>query len=134
MEVESKPEEIESLDRRIIQLKIEREALKRENDQASQDRLERLEADLANLEQQSAELTTRWQAEKEKTAAAARPKDRLDPARLEPDQAQRGGDPPSPGELSSATLPSPHTTPAHPPPPTHNHLPPEDLHHPPIPA
>src|SRR3546814_17185078 len=78
MEVESKPEEIESLDRRIIQLKIEREALKRENDQASQDRLERLEADLANLEQQSAELTTRWQAEKDKNAGAAKPKERRD--------------------------------------------------------
>src|ERR1041384_5472579 len=64
MEVESKPEEIENLDRRIMQLKIEREALKKEKDRASQDRLAALEQELANLEQQSAELTTRWQAEK----------------------------------------------------------------------
>src|SRR3546814_10023361 len=91
MEVESKPEEIESLDRRIIQLTIEREALKRENDQASQDRLERLEADLANLEQQSAELHTRWEAEKHKIAGAATLKERLDAGRPDLDQAQRGG-------------------------------------------
>src|SRR3546814_5639452 len=105
MEVESKPEEIEILARRSIQLKIEREALKRENDQASQDRLERLEADLANLEQQSAELITRWQAEKDKIAGAAKLKERLDAARLELDQAQRGGDLARAGELSYGTIP-----------------------------
>ncbi|MCM8730986.1 ATP-dependent chaperone ClpB [Hephaestia sp. GCM10023244] len=105
MEVESKPEEIETLDRRIIQLKIEREALKRESDQASQDRLERLEAELANLEQQSAELTTLWQAEKDKIAGAAKLKERLDAARLELDQAQRGGDLARAGELSYGTIP-----------------------------
>src|SRR6202008_4041755 len=66
MEVESKPEEIETLDRRIIQLKIEREALKKESDAASKDRLANLEGELANLEQQSAKLTQRWQAEKDK--------------------------------------------------------------------
>src|SRR5204863_2744792 len=65
MEVESKPEEIENLDRRIIQLKIEREALKKEKDAASKERLAAIEQELANLEQQSAELTQRWQAEKE---------------------------------------------------------------------
>ena len=69
MEVESKPEEIEAMDRRIIQLKIEREALKKETDQASKDRLATLEEDLANLEQQSAELTARWQGEKDKINA-----------------------------------------------------------------
>jgi ATP-dependent Clp protease ATP-binding subunit ClpB len=65
MEVESKPEEIENLDRRIIQLKIEREALKKETDAASRDRLDALEADLVELEEQSAALTSRWQGEKD---------------------------------------------------------------------
>ncbi|MDQ2894012.1 MAG: AAA family ATPase, partial [Pseudomonadota bacterium] len=82
MEVESKPEEIETLDRRIIQLKIEREALKRETDPASVDRLATLEGDLANLEQQSSELTTRWQAEKDKIGAEAKLKEQLDAARI----------------------------------------------------
>ncbi|HEX3409789.1 MAG TPA: Clp protease N-terminal domain-containing protein, partial [Candidatus Binataceae bacterium] len=87
MEVESKPEEIENLDRRIIQLKIEREALKKESDKASKDRLAKLEEELANLEQQSAELTQRWQAEKEKIAGEAKIKEQLDAARLELEQA-----------------------------------------------
>ena len=89
MEVESKPEEIENLDRRIIQLKIEREALKKESDKASKDRLGKLEDELANLEQQSAELTGRWQAEKDKIAGEAKIKEQLDAARLELEQAQR---------------------------------------------
>ncbi|MBX9729943.1 MAG: AAA family ATPase, partial [Sphingomonas sp.] len=80
MEVESKPEEIETLDRRIIQLKIEREALKRETDEASKDRLRTLDGELANLEQQSAELTQRWQGEKDKIAGEARIKEQLDAA------------------------------------------------------
>src|SRR5438094_720480 len=92
MEVESKPEEIENLDRRIIQLKIEREALKREQDKPSKDRLAKLEDELANLEQQSSELTQRWQAEKEKIAGEAKIKEQLDAARLELEQAQRNGD------------------------------------------
>ncbi|MBH1992239.1 MAG: ATP-dependent chaperone ClpB [Sphingomonadaceae bacterium] len=106
MEVESKPEEIETLDRRIIQLKIEREALKKESDKASQDRLVALEEDLANLEQQSAELTGRWQAEKDKIAGQARLKEQLDAARLELEQAQRGGDLTRAGELSYGTIPA----------------------------
>jgi ATP-dependent Clp protease ATP-binding subunit ClpB len=106
MEVESKPEEIENLDRRIIQLKIEREALKKETDQASKDRLAALEADLAELEQQSAELTTRWQAEKEKIHSEARLKEQLDAARLELDQAQRRGDLARAGELSYGVIPN----------------------------
>ena len=105
MEVESKPEEIESLDRRIIQLKIEREALKRESDAASRDRLATLEEELANLEQQSAELTQRWQAEKDKIAGEARIKEQLDAARLELEQAQRSGDLARAGELSYGTIP-----------------------------
>jgi len=105
MEVESKPEEIENLDRRIIQLKIEREALKKESDSASKDRLAKLEQELANLEQQSAELTTRWQAEKEKIAGEARIKEQLDAARIELEQAQRGGDLAKAGELQYGRIP-----------------------------
>ncbi len=105
MEVESKPEEIETLDRRIIQLKIEREALKKESDRASQDRLATLEEDLANLEQQSAELTTRWQAEKDKIAGESKLKEQLDAARLELDQAQRAGDLAKAGELAYGRIP-----------------------------
>ncbi len=105
MEVESKPEEIENLDRRIIQLKIEREALKRETDDASVDRLDTLEGDLVNLEEQSAELTTRWKGEKDKINAEAKLKEQLDAARLELEQAQRSGDLAKAGELSYGTIP-----------------------------
>jgi ATP-dependent Clp protease ATP-binding subunit ClpB len=106
MEVESKPEEIETLDRRIIQLKIEREALKKEKDRASQDRLKALEEELANLEQQSAGLTQRWQGEKEKLAGEAKIKEELDKARLELDQAQRAGDLAKAGELQYGRIPA----------------------------
>ena len=106
MEVESKPEEIETLDRRIIQLKIEREALKKEKDAASKDRLKALEGELANLEQQSAELTTRWQAEKDKIAGEAKIKEQLDAARLELEQAQRSGDLARAGELQYGRIPA----------------------------
>jgi ATP-dependent Clp protease ATP-binding subunit ClpB len=106
MEVESKPEEIENLDRRIIQLKIEREALKKESDRASQDRLHRLEEELANLEQQSAELTQRWQAEKDKIGAEAKLKEQLDAARIELEQAQRNGDLAKAGEIQYGRIPA----------------------------
>ena len=105
MEVESKPEEIENLDRRIIQLKIEREALKKESDAASKDRLSKLESELANLEQQSAELTQRWQAEKDKIAGEAKIKEQLDAARIELEQAQRNGDLAKAGELQYGRIP-----------------------------
>ncbi|HMP56626.1 MAG TPA: AAA family ATPase, partial [Novosphingobium sp.] len=105
MEVESKPEEIEVLDRRIIQLKIEELALAKETDQASKDRLETLKAELANLEQQSAELTTRWQNERDKIAAEGRIKEALDAARIELEQAQRTGDLARAGELSYGRIP-----------------------------
>ncbi|MBM6576764.1 ATP-dependent chaperone ClpB [Microvirga sp. SRT01] len=105
MEVESKPEEIETLDRRILRLKIEREGLRRETDAASLDRLETIEHDLANLEQQSAELTARWQAEKEKIGAESKLKEQLDAARVALDQAQRQGDLARAGELSYGTIP-----------------------------
>jgi ATP-dependent Clp protease ATP-binding subunit ClpB len=106
MEVESKPEEIENLDRRIMQLQIEREALRKESDQASKDRLAALEADLANLQQQSTELTQRWQAEKDKIAGEAKIKEQLDAARLELEQAQRAGDLAKMAELNYGTLPA----------------------------
>lgn len=105
MEVESKPEEIENLDRRIMQLQIEREALKKESDDASKDRLAALENELANLEQQSSGLTQRWQAEKEKISAEAKIKEQLDAARIELEQAQRGGDLAKAGELQYGTIP-----------------------------
>jgi ATP-dependent Clp protease ATP-binding subunit ClpB len=106
MEVESKPEEIETLDRRILRLKIEREGLRRETDEASRERFAAIEADLANLEQQSAELTTRWHGEKDKINAEARLKEQLDAARLELDQAQRQGDLAKAGELSYGRIPA----------------------------
>jgi ATP-dependent Clp protease ATP-binding subunit ClpB len=106
MEVESKPEEIEGLDRRIIRLKIEREALSKETDEASRDRLVNLERDLAELEQQSAELTARWQSEKEKINAETKIKEQLDAARTQLEQAQRIGDLAKAGELSYGTIPA----------------------------
>jgi ATP-dependent Clp protease ATP-binding subunit ClpB len=106
MEVESKPEEIEKLDRRIIQLKIEEMALSKETDTASADRLATLRTELANLEQQSSELTTRWQNERDKIAAEGKLKEQLDAARLELEQAQRQGDLAKAGELSYGTIPA----------------------------
>uniref|UniRef100_UPI00286D758E AAA family ATPase n=1 Tax=Sandarakinorhabdus sp. TaxID=1916663 RepID=UPI00286D758E len=105
MEVESKPEEIENLDRRIMQLKIESAALERETDTASRDRLTALRSELSELEQQSSELTLRWQGEKDKLAAATRIKEQLDHARLEVEQAQRGGDFARAGELTYGRIP-----------------------------
>ena len=105
MEVESKPEEIENLDRRIIQLKIEDMALAKETDAASKERLAALRTELANLEQQSSELTTRWQNERDKIAAEGRIKEALDAARGELDQAQRQGDLARAGELAYGRIP-----------------------------
>ena len=105
MEVESKPEEIEALDRRIIQLKIEREALAKETDAASQGRLATLEEELAGLEEQSDALTVRWQSEKDKIAASSKLKEELDAARGELERAQRDGDLARAGELSYGTIP-----------------------------
>ncbi|NYD88527.1 ATP-dependent chaperone ClpB [Sphingomonas melonis] len=106
MEVESKPEEIESLDRRILRLKIEREGLRRETDEASRDRFAALEEELVNLEEQSAALTQRWQAEKDKIGREAKLKEQLDATRLELEQAQRAGDLTKAGELAYGRIPS----------------------------
>ena len=105
MEVESKPEEIEGLDRRIIQLKIEEQALAKESDDASKERLENLREDLANLEQRSSELTQRWQGERDKINAESRLKEELDAARIELEQAQRAGDLAKAGELQYGRIP-----------------------------
>ena len=105
MEVESKPEAIETLDRRIIQLKIEEQALQKEPDAASQERLGNLRKELADLEQQSSELTTRWQNERDKIQAGTKVKEELDAARLELEQAQRTGDLARAGELQYGRIP-----------------------------
>ncbi|HLI19896.1 MAG TPA: ATP-dependent chaperone ClpB, partial [Stellaceae bacterium] len=105
MEAESKPEEIDELDRRIVQLKIEREALKKETDAASKDRLEKLVEELGGLERQSAELTAQWHAEKDKMASAQKLKEQLDQARIELEQAQRKGNFTRAGELTYAVIP-----------------------------
>ena len=105
MEVDSKPEEIDELDRKIIQLKIEREALKKETDKASQDRLGKLEIDLADLEEKSAELTRIWQSEKDELAGAQKVKENLDAARMDLVRAQRDGDLARAGELAYGIIP-----------------------------
>ncbi len=105
MQVDSKPEELDELDRRLIQLKIEREALKKENDQASKDRLARLQKEIAELEERSSALARRWKEEKEKLASAQKVKEELDAARIELDQAQRKGDLARAGELSYGVIP-----------------------------
>src|SRR5262252_8627575 len=105
MAVDSKPEEIDELDRRIVQLKIEREALKKEHDPASQDRLQKLVKELEELEQESAGLTAEWQAEKNKLASAQKIKEQLDQARAELDQVQRRGDWGRAGELTYGVIP-----------------------------
>ena len=105
MEVESKPEELDELDRRIIQLKIEREALKKEEDKASKDRLQRLEAELADLEQQSSVLTAKWQAEREELAGTQKVKEELEAARMELERVQREGNLGRAGELSYGVIP-----------------------------
>jgi len=105
MEVDSKPEAIDELDRRIVQLKIEREALKKESDPASRDRLERLVKELEDLEQRSAELTAQWRAEKDKLAGAQKLKEQLDQARAELEIVQRRGDWSRAGELTYGVIP-----------------------------
>ena len=105
MEVDSKPEELDALDRQILQMQIEVEALKLEDDQASKDRLEKLEAELAEMQQQSAEFTAKWQAERDKLASARDIKEQLDRARAELDIAKREGNLAKAGELSYGVIP-----------------------------
>ena len=105
MEVDSKPEELDALDRQILQMQIEAEALKKEDDQASRDRLEKLEKELSELQQQSAEMTAKWQSERDKLDAARTLQEKLDHARAELDQAKRAGDLAKAGELSYGVIP-----------------------------
>jgi len=106
MEVDSKPEELDELDRRIVQLKIEREALKKEkDDQATRDRLVKLEEELTDLEKQSAEITSKWQSEKEKLASGQKVQEELEKARIELEQAHRDGNWTRAGELTYSVIP-----------------------------
>lgn len=105
MEVDSKPEEIDELDRRVIQLKIEREALKKETDAASKDRLVKLEEELKDLESKSANLTAQWQAEKDKVNKGQRLTEELDKARIELEQAERDGKWEKASELKYGRIP-----------------------------
>ena len=105
MSVDSKPEEIDELDRRIVQLKIEREALKRESDPGSRDRLQKLEKELADLEERSGVLTRQWRQEKDALASAQKIKEKLDQARNELEAAQRNGDLARAGELKYGVIP-----------------------------
>ncbi len=105
MQVDSKPEELDELDRRIIQLKIEREALKKENDKASKERLGTLESELGDLEEKSAALAARWRDEKKSLSDVQVLKEKLDQARMEVDIAQRRGDYTRAGELTYSVIP-----------------------------
>lgn len=105
MQADSKPEEIDELDRRIIQLKIEREALKKESDKASKERLKSLEEELDELEARSADLTSQWQAEKEKLSAGQKTTEELDKARAELEQAERDGNWARASEIKYGVIP-----------------------------
>ena len=105
MQIDSKPEALDELDRRIMQLKIEREALKKETDKASKDRLISLEKELGDLEDQSASLTAKWQEEKKSVADVQSLKEKLDHARSEVEVAQRKGDFARAGELTYGVIP-----------------------------
>jgi ATP-dependent Clp protease ATP-binding subunit ClpB len=105
MVVDSKPEEIDELDRRLVQMKIEENALQKESDKASKERLEKLTADIRDLEAKSAELTGQWRAEKDKLAGAQKLKEQLDHARSELEIAQRNGDLNRASELKYGVIP-----------------------------
>mgnify|MGYP003664119397 FL=1 len=105
MAVDSKPESLDEIDRRLVQLKIEREALKKETDKASQDRLEKLEVEIADLDAESGDLTARWKAEKEKVGAGAQLRETLDRLRAELAAAQRAGDLGRASEIAYGQIP-----------------------------
>ncbi len=106
MEVDSKPEELDALDRQILQLQIEAEALKKEDDPASKDRLVKLEKELSNLQQQSAEMTAKWQSERDSLEKARELKAQLDHARAELETAKREGNFAKAGELQYGRIPA----------------------------
>jgi len=105
MAVDSKPEALDEVDRKLIQMKIEREALKKENDKASQERLDKLNEQIEELEAESNRLTEQWQAEKSRLAGSSQLKEQLEQARLELEQAQREGDLARAGELAYGIIP-----------------------------
>ncbi|HEX9647374.1 MAG TPA: ATP-dependent chaperone ClpB [Alphaproteobacteria bacterium] len=105
MEMDSKPEQLDELDRRVIQLKIEREALRKETDAASRERLKKLESELADIESRSASLTAEWQAAKEHLHGAQDIKERLEAARNELERATREGNYERAGELNYGIIP-----------------------------
>lgn len=108
MEVDSKPEELDEIDRKIIQLKIEREALKKETDTASKERLSKLEGELTTLEKQSADMTSRWQSEKSQLQSAQKLKEQIEELTRELDKSQRSGDLARAGEITYGLLPRLH--------------------------
>src|SRR5690606_34291723 len=105
MEIDSKPEELDRIDRELMQMKIEREALRKETDSASKERLEKLEGLIAAQEEESRLLTQRWEAEKERLVSEQKLKEQLDQARIELEQAQRRGDLARAGELQYGVIP-----------------------------
>ncbi len=105
MEADSKPEELDTIDRELLQKQIEAEALKMEKDAASKDRLAKLEKDLAELQEQSSQMTAQWQAERDKLASARDIKEELDQARIDFETARRGGDLAKMGELQYGIIP-----------------------------
>src|SRR5205809_1494007 len=105
LEIDSSPLELDEAERRVRQLEIEATALKKEHDPASQDRLQKLVKELEELEQESAELTAEWQAEKQKLASSQKLKEQLDQARAELEQVQRRGDWGRAGELTYGVIP-----------------------------
>ncbi len=105
MQIDSKPEELDNLDREIVRLKIEQEALKKEKDAASKERLKRLEKDLAGLQEKADALTAKWKSEKDKLSSAADTQNQLDKAKNDLADAIRRGDYQRAGELQYATIP-----------------------------
>lgn len=105
MQIDSKPEELDELDRRVIQLKIEREALRKEDDSASRERLEKVDAELAELEEKSDAMNAAWHAEKDRVNAVQKLKEQLDEARSQVEVAQRKGDLGRASELMYSTIP-----------------------------
>ena len=105
MEIDSMPVELDEVRRRIMQLEIEREALRKETDQASKDRLGKLEKDLADLKEQDTELRSHWEQEKEAIQAGRQLKEQLEKVRLEVEQAQRSGDYAKASELQYGRVP-----------------------------
>ena len=105
MEADSKPEELDAVDRELLQKQIEAEALKKETDTASKDRLAKLEKDLANLQEQSSQMTAQWQGERDKLASARDIKEELDNARIDFETARRAGDLAKMGEMQYGVIP-----------------------------